>query len=233
MERRVIINADDFGLSEGVNHGILRAHREGILTSASLMVRAPAAMDAVQRAGRIDLGLHLDLGEWVFRDGEWITLYERAPLEDEKALEREVHYQLQEFQRLTGKTPTHLDSHQHVHLQEPLQSIAWRMAKQLSAPLRGCNADVLYCGSFYGQSGRGEPCPEAISAKALIELLTRLPPGVTELGCHPGEDDQLDSTYVRERFVEVGVLCDPRVRQTLVDENIRLSTFVDVSLVWS
>src|SRR5438309_298214 len=60
--KAVIINGDDFGLSPEVNAGILRAHREGVLTSASLMV-AEAAADAAARAARdlpgLDVGLHV------------------------------------------------------------------------------------------------------------------------------------------------------------------------------
>ena len=48
MTRRVIVNADDFGISAGVNRGIAAAHRFGVVTSASLMVRQPAVVDAVR-----------------------------------------------------------------------------------------------------------------------------------------------------------------------------------------
>ncbi|HEY3395727.1 MAG TPA: hypothetical protein VGK58_23700, partial [Lacipirellulaceae bacterium] len=60
-----------------------------------------------------------------------------------------------------------------------------------------------------------------------IGLLRNLPAGVTELACHPGDGTRSDSTYCRERALEVEVLCDPRVKQTLLDENIRLCTFYD------
>ncbi|MBN9563379.1 MAG: hopanoid biosynthesis-associated protein HpnK [Alphaproteobacteria bacterium] len=62
MPKRVIITADDFGLSEAVNEAVERAHRDGVLTSASLMVGAPAAGDAVRRARALPslrVGLHL------------------------------------------------------------------------------------------------------------------------------------------------------------------------------
>jgi predicted glycoside hydrolase/deacetylase ChbG (UPF0249 family) len=65
-ERTLIVNADDFGLTSGVNAGIARAHEEGILTSASLMVRWPAAAEAAAYAARtpgLSVGLHVDLGE--------------------------------------------------------------------------------------------------------------------------------------------------------------------------
>jgi chitin disaccharide deacetylase len=72
MRRYLIVNADDFGLSEGVNRGIIEAAEKGIVTSASLMVRQPAAAAAAayaRKLDRISVGLHLDLGEWVYRNG--------------------------------------------------------------------------------------------------------------------------------------------------------------------
>src|SRR5688572_28379081 len=78
-DRHLIVNADDFGFSPGVNRGIAEAHERGIVTSASLMVRWPAAAAAASYARarpELSVGLHLDLGEWVLRDGAWVPLYE-------------------------------------------------------------------------------------------------------------------------------------------------------------
>ena len=64
-DRWLIVNADDLGLSSGVNQGILQAHEQGIVTSASLMVRhqaAPEAVAAAREHPRLGLGLHVDLG---------------------------------------------------------------------------------------------------------------------------------------------------------------------------
>src|SRR4051812_32966721 len=124
MERILIVNADDFGQSVPITRGILRAHERGIVTSTSLMVRCPAASYAVERAAGLDVGLHIDLGEWVYRSGEWETIYERVEMDDRSLIEYEIGDQLAEFRRLTGKAPSHLDSHQHVHLQEPVLSVA-------------------------------------------------------------------------------------------------------------
>lgn len=228
MQPTLIVNADDFGQSEGVNHGILRAHREGIVTSASLMVRWPAAAHAAGNAGQLDLGLHIDLGEWACHDGQWYARYERVSMEDSRAVEAEVRFQLDEFQRLTGRLPTHIDSHQHIHLHEPALSVARRLADELSVPLRRCAANVRYCGSFYGQSETGAPCPAAIGVAALLRLLGDLAAGVTELCCHPGEDRELDSTYCRERFQEVEVLCRTEIREAIETRGIRLITFADI-----
>src|SRR5689334_23604636 len=64
MTKRLIVTADDFGLTEGVNRAILHAHKEGIVTSASLMVNGPAVDSAVAMARAnptLDIGLHLNL----------------------------------------------------------------------------------------------------------------------------------------------------------------------------
>jgi chitin disaccharide deacetylase len=228
MERRLIVNADDFGLSEGVNSGILRAHSHGIVTSASLLVRFPAAEDAVRSAEGLDLGLHLDFGEWAFQGGAWIALYERASLADRSQVAAEARSQLRLFLEMTGKTPTHLDSHQHVHMQEPVLSVATEMAEQLSVPLRGCSTKVRYCGDFYGQSGRGDPHPERVSVNAFMDILLKLPSGVTELACHPGQDAGLASPYAWERSLEVKSLCDPRIRAAIIEHSIQLTTFADL-----
>src|SRR5918999_6510924 len=62
--RQLVVNADDFGISRGVNRGIVEAHRSGLVTSASLMANLPSAEDALTRAAicpDLGLGLHLTL----------------------------------------------------------------------------------------------------------------------------------------------------------------------------
>lgn len=228
MSRFLIVNADDFGLTCGVNQGIVRAYCDGILSSASLMVRSPAAEHAAAVANGIDLGLHIDLGEWRYCDGRWVQHYQRASIDDAEAVEAEIRDQVAAFEQLTGKMPTHLDSHQHIHQQAPVRSIAMQVAKELDVPLRGLHGEVRYCGDFYGQSGRGAPCREAISVCSLIQLITSLPEGVTELACHPGEDRQLDSPYAAERLIEAAALCDARVRRAIENEGIQLISFADL-----
>ena len=90
--RYLIVNADDFGYSDGVNAGVTKALEEGIVTSASLMVRGPAADEAAADAREtrgFSLGLHVDLGEWTFRDGDWEPVYEVVSLDDPAAIEVE------------------------------------------------------------------------------------------------------------------------------------------------
>jgi predicted glycoside hydrolase/deacetylase ChbG (UPF0249 family) len=226
--RYLIVNADDFGLSPGVNRGIIEANEHGIVTSASLMVRWPAAKEAAAYSLQhqsLGLGLHIDLCEWTFEDETWVPLYEVVAQDDRAAVKEEVLRQLNTFRSLTGKNPTHLDSHQHVHLEEPVRSVMLSLAGELAVPLRGCSRAVHYCGSFYGQTEQGYPDPAGISLEGLLEVLRALPPGVTELGCHPGAANGLDTMYRAERELEVKVLCEPQVRSTLSDLGIRLCSF--------
>jgi predicted glycoside hydrolase/deacetylase ChbG (UPF0249 family) len=227
-DRLLIVNGDDFGRTPGINRGVRRAHEHGILTSASLMVRWPAAADAATYARShtaLSLGLHVDLGEWVYRSRCWQPVYTVVPTDDAAAVAVEVAAQLATFRRLAGRDPTHVDSHQHVHRHEPVRSVLLDAAQRLGVPTRACLPTVHYCGAFYGQTGRGEPWPEGITVDALVRLLATLPVGVTELGCHPGEDADVDSPYRDERVSELSVLCDPRARAALREHSVCLTSF--------
>jgi len=147
---------------------------------------------------------------------------------DTQKVSAEVDRQLDSFKRLLGRNPTHLDSHQHVHRSEPVRSILRAAAAKLSVPLRSFTPEVQYCGDFYGQTGEGEPYPPGISVEGLLKSLSTLQPGITELGCHPGDDPSLDSVYRLERKQEVRVLCDPKVRETLKVLKIQLCSFADL-----
>jgi hopanoid biosynthesis associated protein HpnK len=134
--RRLIVNADDFGLSASVNQAVVRAHREGILTSASLMVNEPGAAEAVKLAGenpRLGVGLHLTLllgraalpperipglvdahGEFSRHPARtgWNYFFRRRW---RSQLRDEIHAQFERF-RATGLPLDHVNGHLHLHL---------------------------------------------------------------------------------------------------------------------
>jgi predicted glycoside hydrolase/deacetylase ChbG (UPF0249 family) len=230
-EKWLVVNADDFGLSRGVNRGILAAHDYGIVMSTSVMVRGLAAAevaDAARLHPALSLGLHIDMGEWVHRDGGWTPLYtvlSETDAASPAAVADEVSRQLNAFRTLVGRDPTHLDSHQHAHRSEPLRSVMAAVGQSLDIPLRHFDPVVRYCGAFYGQTGKGEPYHEAITAEALCRVIAALPVGVTELACHPGADVDHASAYASEREMEVAALCDPRVALAVRDSGIRLGSF--------
>jgi chitin disaccharide deacetylase len=228
--RSLIVNADDFGASLGVNRGIIEAHEHGIVTSASLMVDGAAAAEAAEFArGATDLGLglHVELQRW--RRG--VPPRTGAALSAtgvRRHARRELQRQLERFRLLVGREPTHLDSHQHRHTSPLVQPLFEQKARELGIPLRRTRLGVRFCGDFYGHDGRGRPDPDAITVPALIQLLEQISKGVTELGCHPGYADDLDDWYRVEREREVRVLCDPRVGSAVGQLGITLMSFGEV-----
>ncbi|HEY3315244.1 MAG TPA: ChbG/HpnK family deacetylase [Bacillota bacterium] len=142
---RLIVNADDFGLTPAVVRGIIAAHVDGIVSSTTMMVNMPAAPEAAAIARDhpgLHLGLHLVLtagrpvlpakevpslvdGEGRFRKGF-------APLRQlakPREVAREWQAQLDRFVDLVGRLPTHLDSHHDVHLAPGLTEVAVDLAK--------------------------------------------------------------------------------------------------------
>lgn len=154
MKRQVIINADDFGLCDSVNRGILKAHREGVLTSATLMANMPGAELAVQIAKDnpfLGIGVHLTLTEGkalipavqipslVDADGRFLYRGEKLAMQSlirpdiRKAVYQELGAQVR-WVLDHGLKPTHLDSHKHIHCFPPLYTIVCRIAKQYQIP---------------------------------------------------------------------------------------------------
>lgn len=162
-KRYLIVNADDFGQSGGVNQGIVAAHERGIVTSTSLMVRWDAASSAAAYAKahpKLSVGLHVDLGEWAYRDDTWIPLYQVVPLDEPVAVEDEIGRQLTAFRHLVGREPTHLNSHQHAHREEPVRSIMLGLARDLGIPLRHFDRRIRYMGGL-----RASRCGIAVSLR--------------------------------------------------------------------
>jgi len=152
--RRLIVNADDFGFSEEVNEAIVRAHRDGILTSASLMVTGAAFDHAVRLARenpRLGVGIHLVtvMGRSVLRPSEipsLVDLQGNFPSNPVKAglkylfsrrarreLRMELAAQFQKFQS-TGLPLSHVDGHLHLHVHPVIFREALELATKYGAP---------------------------------------------------------------------------------------------------
>jgi hopanoid biosynthesis associated protein HpnK len=150
MDRRIIINADDFGLCDGVNEAVAQAHSEGILTSATIMANMSAAGKAVKIAKKLPtlgVGVHLNLteGRPVSKDagiscllndeGQFaysplvLSLMSLARREIRKAIRTELAAQIQ-WVIDHGLKPTHLDSHKHIHAFPALFSIICQLARR-------------------------------------------------------------------------------------------------------
>jgi len=111
--KKLIVTADDFGLTERVNEAIVLAYRNGIVTSASLMVNGQAFDSAVHLARRnpgLDIGFHLNLTDDPFK---FIGAILRGKMR-RTDIEREIRVQIEKALG-TGLEITHIDGHKHVH----------------------------------------------------------------------------------------------------------------------
>jgi predicted glycoside hydrolase/deacetylase ChbG (UPF0249 family) len=222
MLRFLIINADDLGASTGINRGVIECHSRGVLTSASLMVTGRAAREAVAMCRdhpALGVGLHWDV---------WGEDERSFDLADHHAVREEFWRQLDEFHRLTGRLPTHVDSHRHAHLNGAVTPVFCELAEPLGIPLRCCGP-VGFVGGFYAQWEWQVTNLEYVSVPFLQKLLVEeVHEGWTELSCHPGHvTPDFQSVYLQPREEEVRTLTDPRIRQTVAELGIRLSNYVD------
>jgi predicted glycoside hydrolase/deacetylase ChbG (UPF0249 family) len=220
--KHVIVNADDFGASSGINRGILEAFQHGILTSTSLMVNMPASDEAAglsRHAPDLSVGLHINFTN---EGGEPVV-----DLDSPAACSAELERQLELFRKLCGRLPTHLDSHHNVHRVERLLPGFQAAAQARGLPLRE-HSPVRYFSAFYGQWD-GESHPEQISADNLLRMVQEFDEGFTELSCHPGYvDPDFESCYARERELELATLCDPGLPEALATLGVRLVGFRDL-----
>ncbi|HXG20509.1 MAG TPA: ChbG/HpnK family deacetylase [Methylomirabilota bacterium] len=223
MVKYLIVNADDFGYAEGVNRGVIAAHLHGIVHSASLMVDAPLAAEAAALARQypqLGVGLHFTVTN---QDGPLVDLFDIA------IIERELQRQYQLCCDLLGRSPTHIDSHHHVHLRKELTPLFAAWAAKHGVPIRSLGR-VRYNGGFYGhwydEEWRPHAAPELISVDNLEKILRALPDGATELACHPAYlSPDLHGSYAAEREIELATLCDPRILAVLRELNIRLVNY--------
>jgi chitin disaccharide deacetylase len=133
--KRLIVNADDFGLTRGVNRGIIQSHREGIVTSATIMANGEAFEDAVELARAnpsLGVGVHIvlmsgravaapeKLGGLVDKKGNLPASFMQIGIKFVDAFTRSSHLEAEmraQIERVlnAGITPTHLDTHKHLH----------------------------------------------------------------------------------------------------------------------
>jgi predicted glycoside hydrolase/deacetylase ChbG (UPF0249 family) len=242
--RRLIVNADDFGLTPGVSAGILTAHRHGIVTSTTMLVNRGVPKDMVARArdAGLGLGLHVNLtlgtpltrgASLVDGHGAFVRDARQAAARARAAdVEREVAAQIERFQTLAKAPPTHLDTHHHVGLHLPVREVVLGAARRLGVPVRSQDAPARVRtrsaglrtpDHFFGESG-----PDAYwSLARTLRHLRTLPPGTSEFMTHPGWcDAELSySRYGRQREVELAGLGSPAARAAALALGITLCDF--------
>jgi predicted glycoside hydrolase/deacetylase ChbG (UPF0249 family) len=270
--RLLIVNADDYGLTEGVCRAILRGHREGIVTSTSALVIGPAferCAPWLADAPDLGVGVHLAVvGEDppLLSAAEIPTLVDRSgrlPLSwrrflprlaarriDLADVEREMTAQY-ERAIAAGIRPTHLDTHQHLHLWPGVGAVLTRLARRWGVPAVrvtrslarapvGRAVNVL--GSRYARraGSGGLVAPEVFAGfdeggtldtdalVATIDALGATGASSAEIGLHPGEhgDPDLDRYRWGYRWGdELDALVSPAARDAVARNGFTLATF--------
>ncbi len=247
MTRRLIVNADDWGLTRGVSEGILAAHRGGIVTSTTVLATATLDRGLVARLldSGLGVGLHvnLTLGRPLTRGtslvdgrGSFVRDARRAAARASAAdVRREIAAQVEKFEKVFRRPPTHLDSHHHVGLHPPVREVILDIARGLGVPVRSqdpaARSRVRSAGlrtpdHFFGESGPGAYWSPATT----LANLKALPDGVSEFMTHPGwfDADLAYSRYGRQRETEMIGLGTPVARAAAAALGITLCTFADL-----
>ena len=234
---KLIINADDFGISRGTNYGIVDCITEGILTTATTMMNAPATNHAIELIKQHDLKVGIHLVGTMFKpltncpsmmdtDGKFhkqrVYAQEEVCLDE---LEAEWTAQMELFIKLTGKLPTHIDSHHGVHILPKYKAISERLIAKYQIPSR--NIDTPYgehvplLREFYG---------DGVSIET-IKAVCQLPGEYYELMTHPGYTDEVImevTSYNSKRKEEAKVLMDLELKEYLRSAGVELITFADI-----
>ena len=251
MERLLIVNADDFGLSKGQNYGIIDACKHGLVTSTTALVNGAAIEHAAQLSRctpQLAVGMHFvltlgeplsampgltregKLGKWIWQMAENDTL----PL-DEIAYELVCQYD--RFVAIFDAPPTHIDSHHHVHMIPQLFPLVAAFAKEKGVALRidrslpqptgapeGVRSSAGFSSEFYGES-----ISEALFL-AVLDKSTHNDEASLEVMCHPAFVDQtvMGSAYCYPRLAELDVLTSPSLKYAIAERGYRLGTYRDV-----
>lgn len=246
--KKLIVNADDLGRTEGINEGIFDAHRRGVVTSATMMVNYPSArrVAVLSRDNpALGIGLHVALSggvpalppehlrSLVDTKGMLPAKPEGLAAADPAEVLAEVRAQLKLFREIMGRDPTHFDSHHHSHREVPavfeaILTLAWEtglpvrnVSPAMAERLRreGVPTPDHFVEDFYA---------EGATLNDLIGIVEDLPAGTSEIMCHPAVvDEELRSSsgYSDVRARELDVLTHGAVRQALQRSGVRLISF--------
>lgn len=234
MSRQVIINADDFGLSPGVNQGIIQAYQAGGITSTSMMVNMPGfdhALSLARSLPDLGIGLHFNLTygrpvsdpaivpslvnpDGAFHQGQCGLIRDFTDITKELDAQWNVLAQ-------ASLSPTHLDSHQLLHQNDPIifQIMAEKAVRE-NIPLRRSQVrhaspmpaprmtDTILLDTYGDHEG----------LQRLLQHLSKLPDGITEIVCHPGYVDgalRKISNWLDIREHELAVFVNQDVPRTI------------------
>lgn len=230
---KLIVNADDFGLSNGVNHGIIDSYLYGIVNSTTMMMNMAGTEHAIQLAKKypeLRVGIHLVLTcgkplvskvpSLVDANGYFKSYSALIPSEISlEELEREWTAQIKRLIH-SGIKPSHLDSHHHVHTLEELVPVVTSISNKFGLPVRR-NGHVAIDGvdslsdialfDFYN---------DGVTLDYFNNLNDRIKDGLTvEVMCHPAYLDNTlltGSSYSYQRLTELEILQSVRLPENII-----------------
>lgn len=240
MINQLIINADDFGMTQANTIGILVAHSQGVLTSTTCMTNMPYAHFALKQAEKfpdLGVGIHLVLtvgrplieGAHSYTDvnGNFIRpkdYPDGKPHGDSEELYREWKAQIEKFIEMAGHKPTHIDSHHHVHLLPWHIEVTKRLAKEYDLPIRQREQIIdtypyipVY-DKMYGEDANYQYVTKVFESHE----------GPLEFMCHPAYLDQRlydMSSYNLPRMKELELLTSPELKEFIQKNHIELINF--------
>jgi predicted glycoside hydrolase/deacetylase ChbG (UPF0249 family) len=253
--KRLIINADDFGFTRDVSAGIVHAHREGVLTSTTLMANGDAFAEAVELARAtptLDVGAHLVLVHGTsLLDGRLLPKNPRSLLAALARNQIDVYAELRaQIEKIiaAGLRITHLDSHKHTHIVPRIFRVVVRLAAEFQIPYVRLPLDTMLPGqklvtrfrSYYSQIAAkngirmtdhfvGFRLTGSLNEQSFASALQKLREGTTEFMCHPGylgAELAKASTRLKEsRVRELEALTSPQIRELLSESGVRLRPF--------
>ncbi|MEH6938106.1 chitin disaccharide deacetylase [Bacillus sp. JJ664] len=230
---KLIVNADDFGYSKGINYGIIEAHRNGIVNSTTMMMNMPGVSHAVDLAKEnpdLKVGIHLVLtcGKPLLTDVPTLVdqggffkknrdiLESNISLEE---LEREWTAQVEKFLE-TGLTLTHIDSHHHVHTVPRFLPVVQKLSKKYNLSVRRVSDLALEGVPPYSDVFLHEFYGEGATYDYFEKIVSHVQDGQTvEVMCHPGYLDHEvlnNSSYAKDRVTEVEILTSIRLPNQFV-----------------
>jgi chitin disaccharide deacetylase len=266
--KQLIINSDDYGRTPEISRGIREAHLHGVVTSTTCMMNIHSTANdiaiALKDTPNLGMGVHLllTMGEpllpremvpsIVDSNGKhlkydpFLANIPNLAMDEVKA---EWRTQIERFIHVSGRKPTHLDSHHHSSYFSPaLFRAMLEMAQEYECPIRYPllpNDDSIE----FSETTKQVPAllqefnprrpnvfyvnfyDEAATKENLLNIIDNIGEGTSELMCHPGyvdADFAKESVYNLQREIELKILTDPEIKQAIEAQGIELITFADL-----
>lgn len=235
MKKRLIINADDFGMSKAVNYGIIQAYKDGIVTSTSIMSNMESfehGVDMLKNNMNLGVGIHLNitLGYPLTQAKSLINekgVFTKKNFCKPNVEEVKIEFIAQIEKALkSGIRIDHIDGHHHIHQIDSLKDLVKELSDIYDLPIRG---------DMKASHGENEACllteffENGATIKKFNDIIKNLKEDITyDLMCHPAYLDTdiiRYSSYIKHRLKEYDILTSEQAKQILIDNDVELITY--------